>query len=84
MVICPLVAQDKVTKSAQPHAHQTPYGGTSTEDIKLVMDRVFHYVDSVTPVGIVNAVNGTIVDDLAQPVVGATLRKKPKTSGKTT
>jgi len=53
----------------------TPYGKTTPQDVKLVMDRIFHYVDDATPFGIVNRVTGEKVSPLSKPVKEATLLK---------
>ena len=47
-----------------PVALTTPYGKTSVNDVKQVMDRVLTYVDQSTPVGIVNAKTGDKIIDL--------------------
>ena len=60
--------------STQPHTI-APYGGTTPDDVKQVMDRVLNYVDVATPVGIVNRVTGEKIGDLRKPVIEATLVK---------
>jgi rhamnogalacturonyl hydrolase YesR len=66
-----VVAQDK----AEEYSLATPYGETAAKDVKSVMDRVFSYVDSVTPVGIVNKRTGAAITNPKLPVVEATLKK---------
>ena len=58
-----------------PAAHTVPYGRTTAEDVKRVMDRVLTYVDGVTPVGIVHRETGARIDDLSKPRREATLLK---------
>ena len=53
----------------------TPYGKTSVNDVKQVMDRVLNYVDQSTPVGIVNEKTGDKIIDLKNPVKEAGLLK---------
>jgi len=50
-----------------------PYGRTTASDVKQVMDRVLHYVDIATPVGIVDGVTGKEITDLNRPAREATL-----------
>ncbi len=52
-----------------------PYGKTSVNDVKQVMDRVLNYVDQSTPVGIVNEKTGDKIIDLNNPVNEAGLLK---------
>jgi unsaturated rhamnogalacturonyl hydrolase len=58
-----------------PGALVTPYGKTSVNDVRQVMDRVFKYVDQATPIGIVNGKTGDQIIDLKNPVKEAALVK---------
>ena len=68
----PLLAQSPTVAS---EASATPYGKTSVNDVKQVMDRVLSYVDQSTPVGIVNKKTGDKIIDLKNPVKEAALLK---------
>lgn len=48
----------------------TPYGELSQEDVKASLDRVFHYIDSVTP-PIVYDADGKVVTDYSRLSQGA-------------
>jgi len=67
-----LLAQSLTVAS---EASATPYGKTSVNDVKQVMDRVLNYVDQATPVGIVNVRTGNKIIDLKNPVKEAGLLK---------
>jgi rhamnogalacturonyl hydrolase YesR len=69
--VFPVIAQEK----PEEYTMATPYGGTTAKDIKSVLDRVFSYVDSVTPAAVVNKRTGDAITNLTQPVVEATLKK---------
>ena len=43
----------------------TPYEPTSTSDIKKVLDKIFNYLDAVTPAQMVNKKTGALVNDLS-------------------
>jgi hypothetical protein len=60
-----LLAQSPTVAS---EASATPYGKTSVNDVKQVMDRVLNYVDHSTPVGIVNGKTGDKIIDLKNPI----------------
>ena len=64
-------------QNSQPESLQavTPYGQTTPQDIKVVMDRILTYVDLATPVAIVNRTTGERISDLTKPVKEATLIK---------
>jgi unsaturated rhamnogalacturonyl hydrolase len=47
-------------------AYVTPYGEATPAGIKIVLDRVYHYLDSVTPAQLVDATSGTLVSDLSK------------------
>ena len=53
----------------------TPYGKTSVNDVKQVMDRVLSYVDQSTPIGVVNGRTGDKIIELKNPVKEAGLLK---------
>ncbi|HEX6181427.1 MAG TPA: glycoside hydrolase family 88 protein [Chitinophagaceae bacterium] len=44
--------------------YPTPYGAPKIEDVKSVLDRVYHYLDSVTPAQFVNRRTGEAVSSL--------------------
>lgn len=68
----PSIAQSPEKSSPD---YSTPYGRTTPQDVKQVMDRVLHYVDQVTPAGIVNRVTGEQIADMKKPLKEATLTK---------
>jgi len=41
-----------------------PYGAPSKENIKAVLDKVFNYLDAVTPAQMINKQTGEVVDDI--------------------
>lgn len=47
--------------------YPTPYGAPSNAQIKTVLDRVFHYLDSNTPAAIVNKKTGEIIQGMPFP-----------------
>ena len=47
-------------------AYVTPYGEATPAGIKIVLDRVYHYLDSVTPAQLVDATSGALVSDLSK------------------
>src|SRR5690349_19659249 len=49
---------------ALPPAYKTPYGTAKPEDIKMVLDRVFTYLDATTPAELVNSKTGEVIRDL--------------------
>lgn len=61
--------------SPDPQPALTPYGQTTAQDVKKVMDRVLDYVDRATPFALVSQVNGQKINDLTKPVKEATLIK---------
>src|SRR5690349_7779118 len=66
-----LYAQQKATDANAPlHALQPdypiPYGAMSSEDIKKTLDKVFNYLDAVTPAQMINKQTGQEVTDAAQ------------------
>lgn len=42
----------------------TPYGETKPADVKVVMDKVFNYLDAQTPMQLVDKTSGAVVSDL--------------------
>ena len=62
-------------QSVSQTQYSTPYGRTTSGDVKQVMDRVLNYVDQATPVGIVNRATGEPIIDLKKPMIEATLVK---------
>jgi len=44
--------------------YPVPYGAPSKENVKAVLDKVFNYLDAVTPAQMINKQNGEIVDDI--------------------
>ncbi|MDR6340165.1 rhamnogalacturonyl hydrolase YesR [Filimonas zeae] len=43
----------------------TPYGETTTASVKVVLDRVHHYLDSVTPAHLIDKTSKTVLSDLS-------------------
>ena len=66
-----LLAQSPPT----PGTLATPYGKTTANDVKQVMDRVLKHVDQSTPIGIVNGKTGDKIIDLKNPAKEAALVK---------
>lgn len=52
--------------------YKTPYGELTVEQVQKDMDRVFHYIDSVTPAKVLDA-DGNEITDLANLPSGAKL-----------
>ena len=69
-----LLNAQNTAQSPQPD-HVIPYGRTTSQDVKLTLDRVLTYVDQATPVGIINRVTGEAISDLRKPIKEATLTK---------
>ena len=55
--------------------YNIPYGQTKPGDVKAVLDKVFTYLDAVTPPAIVNKENGTQISDLKKPVKDAIIKQ---------
>jgi unsaturated rhamnogalacturonyl hydrolase len=55
--------------------YKTPYGTTKPEDVKGVMNRVFTYLNEVTPPQIVNRNTGEIVLHDSKPIKDAILKE---------
>lgn len=47
--------------------YKVPYGKTSSEDVKKVLDHVFNYIDAVTPTGLINSSTGEAIQDFKNP-----------------
>jgi hypothetical protein len=60
---------------ALPQQKEVPYGSTTPDDVKRVMDRILVYVDEVTPFAIVNRETGAEIVDLKKVQKEATLKK---------
>ncbi|HVF82474.1 MAG TPA: glycoside hydrolase family 88 protein [Flavisolibacter sp.] len=63
-----LVAQKGNDVTAPLHAmkvdYPTPYGAPKAEDVKAVLDRVYNYLNAVTPTGFVNRSTNEVVSTL--------------------
>jgi len=44
--------------------YPVPYGAPSKEKVKAVLDKVFNYLDAVTPAQMINKQTGEVVDDI--------------------
>ena len=44
--------------------YAVPYGAPSKENVKAVLDKVFNYLDAVTPAEMINKQTGEVVDDI--------------------
>ncbi len=55
--------------------YKVPYAGTTPEKVKLTLDRVYNYLDEVTPPHIVNSANGEVIANSKKPVKEAILQK---------
>ena len=45
--------------------YAVPYGSPKIADVKIILDKVFHYLDSVTPAQLVDRRSGKVVTDVA-------------------
>lgn len=54
--------------------YETPYGATQPHDIKKVLERIYTYLDAVTPPQLINSKTGTTITDLKKPVEDAILK----------
>jgi unsaturated rhamnogalacturonyl hydrolase len=63
-------AQPATDATAPLHASQpaypVPYGAMSQQDIKKVMDKIYDYLDAVTPPQMINRQTGQVVTDASQ------------------
>ncbi len=50
--------------------YPVPYSVPSESNVKNVLDRVFHYLDSTTPPAFINKVTGAVVADVSNPDTG--------------
>jgi unsaturated rhamnogalacturonyl hydrolase len=57
----------------QPN-YKIPYGKTTTQDVKQVMDRVLAYLAEVTPTQVVDRKTGSVITDLKKPVKDAIVK----------
>ncbi len=55
--------------------YATPYGAPEPEKVSAVLNRVFGYLDSVTPTGFVNEKTGDAVTDLSKIDAGTILAR---------
>jgi unsaturated rhamnogalacturonyl hydrolase len=55
--------------------YKIPYGLTKPSDVKSVMDRVFTYLDAVTPAVIVDSKTGAVITDYKTPNRSAILKQ---------
>ena len=44
--------------------YPVPYGAPSKENVKAVLDKVFNYLDAVTPAQMINKQTGEVIDDI--------------------
>jgi unsaturated rhamnogalacturonyl hydrolase len=78
-----LVAQQPVTpkndSNTPLHAlqpdYQIPYGPITTDNVKTVIDRVYNYLDAVTPPVIVDSKTNAVITDYKTPVQSAILKQ---------
>jgi unsaturated rhamnogalacturonyl hydrolase len=83
VIVQSLIAQQAATpkndSNTPLHAlqpdYQIPYGKTTTDDVKKVMDRVFIYLDAVTPPVIVDSKTNTVITDYSTPIQSAILKQ---------
>jgi unsaturated rhamnogalacturonyl hydrolase len=52
-----------------------PYQPMSKEDVKKVLDRIFNYLDAVTPAQMVNRQTGELVDDISKIDTSTTIKQ---------
>ncbi|HEX6890141.1 MAG TPA: glycoside hydrolase family 88 protein [Chryseolinea sp.] len=72
VILCtPLLAQQKAGQISS----ETPYGGTTADEVKRVMEKILVYVEEVTPFAIVNRETGAEIVDLKKVQKEATLKK---------
>lgn len=75
-----LLAQKPVNDSNTPlHAlqpdYKIPYGSATTTSVKNTLDKVFNYLDGVTPPEIVNSKSGVTITDYKKPQQDAILKQ---------
>lgn len=70
LIVLPAVAQKTNDVTTPLHAmrvdYPVPYGAPKVEDVKAVLDRVRHYLDSVTPTQFVNRRTGEVIGSLSK------------------
>lgn len=54
--------------------YKTIYGTTSPEDVKKVLDRIYAYLNDVTPPQIIHAKTGAVITDMKKPEKDAILK----------
>jgi unsaturated rhamnogalacturonyl hydrolase len=54
--------------------YKIPYGEIKGDDVKKIMDRVFSYLDAVTPPAIIDSKTNATVTDLKKPIQSAILK----------
>jgi hypothetical protein len=54
--------------------YKIPYGKTTTQDVKQVMDRVLLYLSEVTPTQLADRKSGAVITDLKKPVRDAVVK----------
>jgi unsaturated rhamnogalacturonyl hydrolase len=52
-----------------------PYGAMSKEDIKKVLDKIFNYLDAVTPAQMINKQTGEVVNDVSKIDTNTTMKQ---------
>lgn len=55
--------------------YRIPYGNTTPNDIKQILDRVYNYLNAVTPPEIANKISGETITDRKKPVKEAMLKQ---------
>ena len=54
--------------------YPVPYGAPSKEKVKAVLDKVFNYLDAVTPAQMINKQTGEVIDDINKLDTNAILK----------
>nr|WP_307736014.1 glycoside hydrolase family 88 protein [Massilia pinisoli] len=67
------VAADALLHAQQVH-YPTPYGAMDAAEVKAVLDRVFGYLDQVTPAEVIDQRTGAPIADLSKPDPNAVLK----------
>ncbi|HMG89328.1 MAG TPA: glycoside hydrolase family 88 protein [Chryseolinea sp.] len=70
-----LAVQSQAQQKEGQNPPEIPYGVTTPDDVKRVMDKILVYVDEVTPFVIVNRETGAEIVDLKKVLKEATLKK---------
>jgi rhamnogalacturonyl hydrolase YesR len=81
-ILCPANAQQPPARNdvttplhAMKPDYVVPYGAMSKEDIKKVIDKVFNYLDAVTPAQMINKQTGEAVNDVSKIDTNTTLKQ---------